>query len=78
MLRRQKPKPVKIPDGLTLHPEISRILNSCRGNDEECRILVRPDNASDQDVAKTELLEDARRLTIVVDSKGRKIKTYYG
>jgi hypothetical protein len=53
----------------TYHPNVRKLINSCKGQDLQYRILQE---------GTLESKENNRRLTIVINAKKELVKTYYG
>lgn len=57
------------PEEDTYHPNVKKLINSCKGQDLQYRILQE---------GSVESKENNRRMTIVINAKKELVKTYYG
>lgn len=73
MKKKMTKRPVELwPEGIPLLPKVSTLINNCKSQRLEYRILVeKKDDQKDQDKNYT-------RMNIVVDKFGNLIKWFYG
>lgn len=69
----KKDNPINIlkTNNITITPQISNLLNTCKAKQLDYRILIEGDKDIDKVV-------DVKRMTIVVDKSGNLLKHYYG